>query len=88
MNQQKSQDTDSITIKSSGLEQPKPQVQSTEDEKIAHELEQLSNAYTEGQVVKNKINHSPWYNFGVIALSITAAVCLGIIIGYLLYVFC
>ena len=51
-------------------------------------LDKLADLYNKGIENKNKNSFSRLFNGIVIILSIISASCLGIIIGYLIYVYC
>ena len=51
-------------------------------------IDKLSSLYDEGIKNKDKISYSLAFNNIVIFLSSLSAICLGVMICYLLYVFC
>ena len=51
-------------------------------------IDKLSALYDEGIKNKDKINYSLLFNGLVLSLSSLSAICIGITICYLLYVFC
>ena len=50
-------------------------------------INQLADLYQEGKESKAKIKHDKVYNFLVVFFSSLITVCIGVIIGYLIYVF-
>lgn len=51
-------------------------------------IDKLSVLYDEGIKNKDKINYSLFFNGLVLSLSSLSAICIGVTICYLLYVFC
>ena len=51
------------------------------------DVDTLSSLYEQGKKSKAKIKHDKVYNFLVIFFTSTITVCIGVIIGYLIYVF-
>ena len=58
--------------------------QKVEEENIA----KLSTLYNQGLTSDNKIDHSHLYNIVVTILSLISAISVGVIVCYLIYVFC
>ncbi len=82
-----SDNQNTIKITSSGLDK-KSESNDSDKKTIDNELEQLKTAFEKGKNSTNKINYNTWYNFLLTAFSTTIAICIGIIICYLIYVFC
>ena len=51
-------------------------------------IDKLSSLYEEGIKNKDKISYSLLFNSLVISLSSISAICIGIVICYIFYVFC
>ena len=59
-------------------------VKEQEDKK---DVDQLAKLYEKGKTSDAKIKHDKVYNFLVVFLASVITVCIGVIIGYLIYVF-
>lgn len=59
-----------------------------EDKEQTDNIEKLSDLYNEGIKSKNKTRYNHWFNLSVTILTCLIAICIGVIICYLIATLC